>query len=68
MDAIEVTCDLPYGSTCPVTQIIVSEESPCTWERKLCVRCKPDGINSAKIRVQSNGLPSHCVANFENPP
>jgi hypothetical protein len=39
MDSVEVNCPLDEGLTCPFTGEAVTVATPCTWERKLCVRC-----------------------------
>lgn len=41
--------------------------STCSWERKLCVTCRDDG-GVIKIRVETNGLPSHCYASPQTAP
>lgn len=37
-----------------------SSDEGCSWERRLCVTCRRDGLVT-KIRVQTNNLPDHCV-------
>lgn len=41
--------------------------SNCTWNRKLCVSCR-DASGTVKIRVQTNGLPSHCYKTPQTAP
>ena len=33
---------------------------PCRWQRKLCITCSIDKEGDVVIRVQGNGMPSHC--------
>ncbi|CDW72519.1 UNKNOWN [Stylonychia lemnae] len=65
MDGAEVSCVV--GTTCPFTGATVTEDTPCVWERKLCVTCASYGLNAAKIRIQSNGLPNHCYSPDQPP-
>lgn len=64
MPSASVTCQnyTNYGTymsnKCAGT-VSGTDDENCTWERKLCVTCRNDG-GSIKIRVQTNGLPSHC--------
>ena len=39
--------------------------SPCTWTRKLCVTCS-ERNNKVYIKVQTNGLPNHCINSTVN--
>ena len=41
--------------------------SSCTFSRKLCVTCSESG-GTVTIRVQSNGLPSHCYQSPQTAP
>lgn len=52
---VNVTCSQLSATSCPGSMI----NGVCTWQRKLAVSC----INNStvRIRVQSNGLPGHCV-------
>ena len=39
--------------------------NPCTFTRKLCVTCY-ESAGVVKVKVQSNGLPSHCFTSTVN--
>ena len=41
------------------------ESSPCSWTRKLCVSCFEQG-GVVKVKVQTNGLPNHCINSTVN--
>ena len=42
-----------------------SSSNPCTSSRKLCVTCsESNGV--VKVKVQSNGLPNHCINSTVN--
>ena len=50
-------CDIANG--CPTNGEIQGTE--CVFERKLCVTCsEEEGSDRVRIRVQTDGLPSHC--------
>lgn len=55
MPSASVTCSSNLVGTCAGTE----SGGSCTWQRKLCVTCRDDA-GTIKIRVQTNGLPSHC--------
>jgi hypothetical protein len=58
LSGVDVECSTDYlpEASCPGTV----DGDVCTFTYKLCVSCSNVGGN-VKIRVQSNGLPSHCV-------
>ena len=47
---------------CPGTsgEATYTSESPCSYERKLCLSCYEDSVATVYIKVQSNALPNHC--------
>ena len=50
------------GGTAALTY---DSNAPCEFARKLCVTCSEvDGV--VRIKVQSNGLPNHCVTTIES--
>ena len=55
MNSAAVTCSSSNTGACAGT----TSGSNCTWNRKLCVTCRDDS-GTVKIRVETNGLPSHC--------
>ena len=41
--------------------------SPCEFQRKLCVTCEEKG-GEVFVRVQTNGMPNHCMNGLVNIP
>ena len=41
-------------------------ENPCTFKRKLCVRCSTKPSGTVMINIKTNGLPSHCFNSTVN--
>ena len=52
---------------CPGTsgEATYTSDSPCTYERKLCVSCYEES-STTYIKVQANGLPNHCFHSVVN--
>ncbi len=45
-------------SKCPVNG---GTPGNCLWYRKLCVTCFSDSTGGVFMRIQTNGLPDHCL-------
>lgn len=43
-----------------------TSDSPCTFERKMCVSCRETDSGVVKIKVQTNMMPNHCFTSVSN--